>query len=543
MKALRSIFVFAAAMVATIVLIGTFLSRKRPAETAPGRAARPDPISEPVALTVQTPAPAPDVTAPLSAGEIAPDPPEARSAGRLQSVAGRVAVTAVATVIGFTLLAAPASNGAMSDEEVAEATERYVENRLLPTPTPTPAPVVNADPSDAGEPRTPPTPAPETPVPGEVAAGGDQPTGPVEVEGGSRAENLQVAADFLGLRDQLEASIAAYNGQVGGIEVAIAVTDLQTGETISVEGNRAQRTGCTINMFALLAITKAFEAGQGDPSWVTYSVESGIGGSFPPDVKNFLTTVYGNYDAGLQAARQMMADWGMEVADFDHVPYYGTEPYKPNILTALETNDVLTRLWRRELFTPEWTDYAIGVLRNIRYYVNYILPGQLPPAATVAHKIGYYWDYDGWVNNDAGIVTFTGADGQEKAYAITYMSQKARTEQIGYSFGAKLSRDVWDWFAVKYGANNNAPPAWSPPAYDGPPPPVTASPTSTPAPTGTPQPTATPTPPPSATATPKPTAAPPPTPAPTPTPPPPPTLAPTPPPAPTATPWIAPSPQ
>ena len=51
------------------------------------------------------------------------------------------------------------------------------------------------------------------------------------------------------------------------------------------------------------------------------------------------------------------------------------------------------------------------------------------------------------MNNDAGIVSFKGADGTEKAYAITYMSQMAGSEKIGYSFGAKLSRDVWDWMA------------------------------------------------------------------------------------------------
>jgi len=132
--------------------------------------------------------------------------------------------------------------------------------------------------------------------------------------------------------------------------------------------------------------------------------------------------------------------------------------------------------------------------------VNYILPGQLPSSATVAHKIGYYWDFDGWVNNDAGIITFTGEDGEEKAYAITYLSEKARTERIGYSFGAKLSRDVWDWFAAKYGAENNAAPPWSPPPTYEPvatvaptPPPVSSS-TPAPEPSSTPQPSVTPTP-------------------------------------------------
>ena len=133
-----------------------------------------------------------------------------------------------------------------------------------------------------------------------------------------------------------------------------------------------------------------------------------------------------------------------------------------------------------------------------------MLPGQLPEAATVAHKIGYYWDTDGWVNNDAGIVTFTGADGQEKAYAITYLSQKAWTEYAGYSFGARLSRIVWDWFEAKYVLGTAPPPAPAlPPA---PPPPEwlpepepELTPEPSPEPTPTPESTATPTPAPSPT--------------------------------------------
>lgn len=362
----------------------------------------------------------------------------------------------------------------------------------------------------------------------DVAIGGDQPTGPVDVAGGSRPENSAVNAGFLDLSDRLRASIADYQAQVGTIDVALAVTDLQTGQTISIQGNAAKRTGCTINMFALFAIVDRFQDGQGDPDFVSANVASGIGGSFPPEVKRFLEKIYGSYDAGLARAQEMMADWGMEVADFDHVPYYGGSDPAPNILTPLETTDILVRLWRGELFNEEWTEYTLTKLREIAPYVNYMLPAQLPPNATVAHKIGYYWDFDGWVNNDAGIVTFTGSDGGEKAYAITYMSEKAFTERIGYSFGAKLSRDVWDWFAAKYGAENNETPPWSPPPlYEPRAPVVTVAPTPVPTPQATPmpEPTATPHPTPTpftrptavATATPAPTATPEATPTPAPT--------------------------
>ena len=98
---------------------------------------------------------------------------------------------------------------------------------------------------------------------------------------------MNASPQFLALKDVLAQEITAYAAQVGGIDVAIAVTDLQTGETISVGGNVSHRTGCTINMFALLAVVGEFEAGRAEPQSVAYNINSGIGGSYPPEVKRF----------------------------------------------------------------------------------------------------------------------------------------------------------------------------------------------------------------------------------------------------------------
>ena len=385
------------------------------------------------------------------------------------------------------------------------------------TASPSASPSPTAQPSPSASPSPP-------PLVNEPQTGGDQPGTVVPDTYGTRPENT-AGEELLTLYDTLQNQIDAYVVQTG-IEVGIAVTDLQTGETISVGGNAPHKTGCVINMFALMAAVDRFQDGTASPSWVSsYSVRKGIGGSFPPEVKNFLGVIFGDFRAGEAHARTLMDEWGMETFQFDHVPYYGTVPYQPNILTALETNDILSRLWWGELFDPEWTDYTIGVLRNTFSYIDYILPKYLPWNATVGHKIGYHWDYDGWVNNDVGIVSFTGDDGQQKAYAISYFSQYAPSEYHGYSFGARLSLIVWNFMAPRYGL---APQPALPPVQPGPPPITpapTVPPTDTPSPTVTPSPTATTAP--SITPTATPTAA---TDTPTPTP----TLTPT--AAPTATP-------
>ncbi len=54
-------------------------------------------------------------------------------------------------------------------------------------------------------------------------------------------------AAMLALQTSLEQEIAARS-----FETAVAVTDLQTGETISVNGDRQQLTGCTINLLAIM---------------------------------------------------------------------------------------------------------------------------------------------------------------------------------------------------------------------------------------------------------------------------------------------------
>lgn len=328
---------------------------------------------------------------------------------------------------------------------------------------------------------------------GDPSAGGDQSSGPVTGSAGTIPENVNASPEFLELRNALEQSIIDYNAEVGGVDVAIAVTDLQNGERISVGGNVLHRTGCVINMFALLGAVSEFQAGNASPSGLGYSIKKGIGGSYPPEVKNFTQSVFGSYSAGTYHARNLMASWGMSASYFDHIPFYGGEYPAPNILTALETNDILARLWQGQLFDAEWTSYTIGVLRDSYWYVNYIIPGRLPAEARVGHKIGYYADWDGWVNNDAGIVSFTGADGAQKAYVITYLSQLAGSERIGYSFGAGLSRDVWDWMTAKYGL-------WAPPAPE-----PTPQPTPEPTPPPTPPLTPSPDPTPSALPTPGPT--------------------------------------
>jgi len=314
-----------------------------------------------------------------------------------------------------------------------------VASAVRPTPPVQPTPTASVTPSPA------PALGPDGPTPAAPAATPQEPPPPwsdlPEVAGAGPA--------LLALRDRLAATIADYRARTG-TEAAIAVVDLQTGALVSVNGNRPQRTGCTINLFALLAVVAEMAAGRAYPAELAPHIRVGIGGSYPPEVKRMLELTFGSYWRGLERSRQMLAALGIDPSRFDHVPYYGNGT-RNNYLTALEMASALARLYRGEVFDARWTAYTLARLREVNAGLDYIIPGQLPRQATVAHKIGYHWDWDGWVNNDAGIVTFTGADGDIKAYVVVYMSERAPTEFAGYSFGARLSRLVWEHFVSEYG--------------------------------------------------------------------------------------------
>ena len=258
------------------------------------------------------------------------------------------------------------------------------------------------------------------------------------------APPVEVSEEFLALQAVLEDRVRNYYG-----DVAVCVTDLQTDEAICVNGDVPHRTGCTINMFALFVAVEQFQAGTANPDDWAYWIKIGIGHSSPPQVAVFVQGIMGSLEAGVKRASELMQTWGMKDSVFVHLPgYLGQEP-GDNVLTARETNMILAKLYRGELFSPEWTAYTIDRLFDIKPGLNYVLPLFLPAGVRVAHKIGYFQDWDGWVYNDVGIVMMMRGD-KQIAYVISYLSQAMPTEYTAYIFGAELSKVVYDWFNQRY---------------------------------------------------------------------------------------------
>ncbi|MFQ5471565.1 MAG: hypothetical protein ACE5FA_01595, partial [Dehalococcoidia bacterium] len=193
MRSLRALFFAAAAIAGLVVVVVSVLGRRRSSEAAP-------------VLTVSSP--------------LAFASPSRRVERwrHVRFALGRASVASVAVTLGLTVLVASSNDATVDRTPLASAADDDTSSSLTSI-GPTPDLIVQTG-SGEGD-------LYGSLVPGDVAIGGDQPTGPADVEGGDRPENSGAEADLLLLRDDLENTITAYQSQVGGIDVAIAVTDLQ----------------------------------------------------------------------------------------------------------------------------------------------------------------------------------------------------------------------------------------------------------------------------------------------------------------------------
>ena len=266
-----------------------------------------------------------------------------------------------------------------------------------------------------------------------------------------------VSPQLEGLRQRLEQEIAAYAQRVGG-NFAVAVTDLQTGETVHVNGDDAERIpGCTINFFVLLLVVRDLEAGLYPESDVGSFIAQTVWAS-DPGTGHYLLRVSGggNSYGGLWKVNDLLRNTlGLESAVYDHPPAndaFTLIPgrWEPNRISPLDFNRALTMLYRGELLSPQWTDYLIEKMSHVKPGLNHLIPvGVGDPSAIVAHKNGYIDYVPYYVDNDVGLVIFTRGD-KRYAYVLTFWSQDNPWVLSDAPLGQTVSRLVWEHFSSVY---------------------------------------------------------------------------------------------
>jgi len=251
--------------------------------------------------------------------------------------------------------------------------------------------------------------------------------------------------------DLLDQLAPLLNGWAG--DNAVSVTDLQTGKTIAINGDRQQMSACTIKIFIMMAVAQDLEAGRYSEDEVIDLIYSAMGPSNTWPARELIRYAGGgSLDAGIQRINGIMQSLGMSSSVLAHPPDYPEEDYglgDENLLTTNDLNLALGKLYHRQAGLSEWaTNYVLWSMTLAIPGQQYSLGGGIPAEANLYHKIGLLYDpYNTW--NDAGIVTFE-RNGQTYAYAISYLGSWQPDWHDAYYHGADASAVAWDAFSAAY---------------------------------------------------------------------------------------------
>ncbi|HEX6292743.1 MAG TPA: serine hydrolase [Herpetosiphonaceae bacterium] len=304
--------------------------------------------------------------------------------------------------------------------------EQPVSPRLITSDTPLPLVVPTSTPTAQPDPTVQPTAQP-TPPPAASPA-------------------------FDELRGTLETLIAEWAG-----EHAVSVTDLQTGQTIAVNGARPQLAACTVKIVMMMAVAQDIEAGRYTEAEVDGLVRAAMGPSYTPPARDLIQRIGGgDIGAGIRRINEIMWGLGATNSILTHPPGYFWEEYgyadshgtSENRLTTDDLSLILSKLYRGEALSPWATEYVLKSMTIAPDWMDQPLRGPLPADAQLYHKIGQLYEPENtW--NDAGIVVFE-RGGQRYAYVISYLGSYGPSWQDAYAHATTLSDTVWRYFSAAY---------------------------------------------------------------------------------------------
>jgi hypothetical protein len=263
------------------------------------------------------------------------------------------------------------------------------------------------------------------------------------------ASNPAPAPDMLRLRDSIANAIAN-----SGINTAVAITDLRTGETIDVNGNDVRLPGCTINLFALFRVVVGLQSGDYPESAVGDTIGQTINRSDPILARRLMINQLGAGDLvkGIATVNAFLLSLGMTSTLMDHPPAFPQESQfglSDNRITALDANRGLKALWDGRVLTPGWRDYLLGKMTLVKPGLNYLIPAGVGYGATVSHKNGFLYS-EGWADNDVGIVWFQ-RGAERYGYAISFYTQDVPSKYADIPMGQRISSLAWQWLVARYG--------------------------------------------------------------------------------------------
>jgi hypothetical protein len=257
------------------------------------------------------------------------------------------------------------------------------------------------------------------------------------------------AQDMLDLRFNIEQAIVSSR-----INTAVAITDLQTGETVDVRGSETRLPGCTINLFALIRVAVDLQRGVYAEPQPGDLIGQTINRSDPITARTLMKYWIGNGDLGrgMIEVNDFMHALGMTDTLMDHPPAFPHESlfgFVDNRITARDANRGLQALWDGRALDPGWRDYMLQKMTLVKPGLNYLIPAGVGYGATASHKNGFLYA-EGWADNDIGVVWFE-RGGQRFGYAISFFTQGVPSKYADIPLGQRISSLSWQWFVGRYG--------------------------------------------------------------------------------------------
>ena len=255
-------------------------------------------------------------------------------------------------------------------------------------------------------------------------------------------------AALVELGDRLAAIIAdaATQGRF-----SVAVTDLQTMQTVGVQTNRQQLAGCVMNLFAIIATLQAVEEGHLRLEDVDATIRQTIWASDAAAARQLYRAVGGgDAVAGVARVNELLGELGMSSSQVDHPPAFVHESIgigQDNLVTASDVNHALAQVYAGTVLGPELTAYLFEAMTHVKPGLNYLTAIVSGPAL-VSHKNGFLWTSEGFVDNDTAVVRF--GPNLEHAYAITFLSEAVPVKYADIPTGQAVVREVWAYFEQTY---------------------------------------------------------------------------------------------
>ncbi len=251
----------------------------------------------------------------------------------------------------------------------------------------------------------------------------------------------------------MQAAVDAYG--VPGV-YSVAVTDLQTGETVGVRSGERHLSGCSMNLFVLYQAAADVDAGHYALETVDSLIRATTWSSNAKTAKDlYLIAGDGEGVEGVRRVQELIASLGLEDVLIDHPPAFHEHSLGidfNNYVSAESMNRALAALWSGDVVHGEMRDYLLEVLGEVKPGLNYL--SAAVPEGAVSHKNGFFLGSNGYVDNDVGIIRLQRGD-EEYAYAFSFLSEQVPSEYGDVVLAQQLGALAYEVMATRYPAEDD----------------------------------------------------------------------------------------